>query len=180
MINCPNCDTANQDDALSCTNCGAALSEALYQAPAAPLEGVPPEFLDIPEPSPAYTGADEPQPEPEPAPIAPPPPAADRALTLESLIAASAVPKDRNLALILEILPGFFGLLGIGWIYSGNMGVGIALLVGYGLWNLLALVIAVFTGGIACFCTLPLNVIVMITSALLLNSYIQKQGDAFK
>jgi hypothetical protein len=185
MINCPNCNTANSDDAASCSNCGAALSESLYRAPATPTEGVPPEFLDIPEPSPKYSGSDgpeveDPQQEPEPTQKAPAPSPAGSPLTVGSLVAVSAVPKDRNLALILEIMPGFFGLLGIGWIYSGNTPVGIAWLLGYGLWNLIALILAIFTAGISCFCALPVNIIAMITSALLLNGYIQKNAEKFK
>lgn len=34
-------------------------------------------------------------------------------------------PKDRSIAIILEILPGLFGILGIGWIYAENTAVGI-------------------------------------------------------
>jgi len=35
--------------------------------------------------------------------------------------------KDRNIALILEILPGLFGLVGFGWIYSNKTDTGIFL-----------------------------------------------------
>jgi hypothetical protein len=45
--------------------------------------------------------------------------------------------KDRSIAIILEILPGLFGILGIGWIYSGKTGTGLAWLIGYLIWSIM-------------------------------------------
>ena len=39
--------------------------------------------------------------------------------------------RDPFMALLLEIVGGFFGFLGIGWVYAGQPAVGILLLVGY-------------------------------------------------
>ena len=39
-------------------------------------------------------------------------------------------PKDPTVGLLLELI-GFFGFLGIGWIWAGETAVGIALLIGW-------------------------------------------------
>ena len=39
--------------------------------------------------------------------------------------------RDPFVALILEVVGGFFGFLGFGWIYAGKPLMGISLLVGY-------------------------------------------------
>jgi hypothetical protein len=178
MITCPNCNTQNPDDAQSCSNCGAPLSEALYHAPAQPPEGVPSESVEIPEPSPDYAGSVEQALPPPPPPSSPVPPVLAAPATLS--VFKSGEKKDRSLALLLEILPGFFGLLGIGWMYSGNIGVGITFLAAFLIWDLIAISIAVLTGFLACFCILPINIVAIIASVLLLNNYIQDHSEAFK
>ena len=61
---------------------------------------------------------------------------------------SSRPSKDRTIAIILEILPGLFGFLGFGWIYGGNAGTGIAWLVGFLFWDLMAIIIDVISGGL--------------------------------
>ncbi len=184
MVTCPNCNTQNPDDARSCSNCGAPLSEALYHAQSPPPEGVPPEFVEIPEPSPQYPAQEHPQ-EPE-APLAPEPPAPPEtpaptpAPIQPAPTPAGSIKKDRSLAYLLEILPGIFGLLGLGWIYSGNLGVGLIVLVGYLIWDVIALVAAAVTGFLACFCIIPINIVPVIISVLLLNNFIQAHSELFK
>jgi len=39
--------------------------------------------------------------------------------------------KDPLLALMLEVLGGFFGILGIGWMYAGQIPLGAVILVAY-------------------------------------------------
>jgi TM2 domain-containing membrane protein YozV len=39
--------------------------------------------------------------------------------------------QDPFVALLLEVVGGFFGFLGIGWIYAGRPVMGILLLIGY-------------------------------------------------
>jgi len=88
-------------------------------------------------------------------------------------------PKDRNTALVLEILPGLFGILGIGWIYSGKTSTGIAWLIGYLVWVAIAIIAAVITGSMACFCTVPINLICVGISAYYLNSYAKSNPQLF-
>ncbi len=183
MIICPNCSATNPDDAQVCLSCGAPLVEGAGLPASQP---VPAAEDEIPEPSPFVTSepviSETVTPEP-PEPIDANLPVAH--VTMNDLIRSSAVDsastkKDRSLAIILEVVPGLFGFLGFGWIYSGFTGAGIAWLVGFLLWNLIALVICVFTAGIGCLCTLPINLVVLIASVIALNSQIQKHSEQFK
>jgi hypothetical protein len=88
--------------------------------------------------------------------------------------------KNRSNALVLEILLGLFGLFGIGWMYSGNTTVGILLLTGVMIWNCIALSSIILTGGFACICTIPVNLILVAISATLLNSYIKRHPELFR
>ena len=81
--------------------------------------------------------------------------------------------------MILEILPGLFGLLGFGWIYAGNLGVGLAWLVGMLIWTGIAAVIAIFSVGISLLCTLPVSIVMIVISAVTLNNYTKKQTALF-
>lgn len=88
-------------------------------------------------------------------------------------------PKDRSIALILEILPGLFGLLGFGWIYAGNAGAGIAWLLGMLVWTGIAAVIAFFSIGVSLICTLPVSIAMIIISTVMLNNYTKQHGELF-
>ncbi len=88
-------------------------------------------------------------------------------------------PKDKSIALILEILPGLFGLLGFGWIYSGQTTMGILWLGGTIVWDIIAILVVTFTGGFGCFCTIPVNIVLIAISAMLLNSHIKQHPELF-
>ena len=83
--------------------------------------------------------------------------------------------KDPTIALILEILPGLFGLLGIGWLYSGNKKVGIPVLIGMLIWDFIAIVVLALSVGIGIFCLGPINLTLIAISAYLLNRDIKSQ-----
>lgn len=176
MINCPNCNTLNEENSETCTNCGAPLGEAPIPSAGSTTAGVPPEYLGISEPSLQRLQPQPPQDVSRNAPAERHPP--DKP-TSGSTASTPSLRRDHNLAVILEILPGLFGLLGIGWIYSGNSTVGFALLIGYLVWNLIAITLVVFTAGVACLCILPINILALIVSVLLLNSYIRENNSSF-
>jgi hypothetical protein len=88
-------------------------------------------------------------------------------------------PKDRSIALILELLPGLFGLLGFGWIYSGETGRGIVWLGGMFVWSIIAIGIAVLTGGLSCFCTFPVSISLIAISVASLSSYTRQRPELF-
>jgi hypothetical protein len=87
--------------------------------------------------------------------------------------------KDKGVALILEILPGLFGILGLGWIYSGNTVVGVAWLVGMLVWDFIAVLVLIFSGGLGCLCTIPINLVAVAVSAFFLNNYISQHDELF-
>ncbi len=153
MITCSHCNTENTDEAKFCMACGASLVEE-----AKSLEDVASQ-----ETTPSY----------EPEPVSPgsySQPAPSYALTRGY--------KDRSLALILEILPGLFGILGIGWIYSGKTG-GIFLLIGSVIWTIFFWIIAVFTGFFSLLCTGPISITAVIISAFILNKYTKEHPEIF-
>ncbi len=88
-------------------------------------------------------------------------------------------PKDRSIALILEILPGLFGFLGFGWIYSGNTGTGIAWLIGVFVWDVIAVIIDIVTAGFGFCVSIPVNIILVAVSASSLNSYTKQHPELF-
>lgn len=93
--------------------------------------------------------------------------------------AAPVARKDKSIALILEILPGLFGFLGIGWIYIGQTSTGLIWLIGYLVWVVVATILNVVTGGIACFCTLPIGIAALAASAYFLNENMKKHPELF-
>jgi TM2 domain-containing membrane protein YozV len=63
--------------------------------------------------------------------------------------------RDPMVALLLELVCGFFGFLGIGWIYAGQPVTGIILLVSYWLLDwIVGLTLAIATLGAWC-CVWP-------------------------
>jgi hypothetical protein len=87
--------------------------------------------------------------------------------------------KDRSIAIILEILPGLFGFLGFGWIYGGNSGAGIAWLLGFLFWDVIAVIIDVLTGGLGLFCTIPISLVCIGASTFMLNGYTKQNNQLF-
>lgn len=87
--------------------------------------------------------------------------------------------KDRSVAYILEILPGLFGILGIGWFYAGNTNAGIAWLVITLAWDVLAVIIDVATVGFGCFCSVPVNIVLITVSTIALSGYIKQHPELF-
>jgi hypothetical protein len=87
--------------------------------------------------------------------------------------------KDKSVAIILEILPAFFGILGIGWIYGGNTNGGIGWLIGFLVWNGIALFLDVVTLGIFLCVHIPVNIGLIALSTIMLNNYIKQNPEVF-
>lgn len=155
---------------------GAGVFPAANEQHPLPTTDVPPEYLE----QPAVTARAETL--PPPISSASDSPAFSLPPTPPSPVGAAApvlVQKDRSIALILEILPGLFGFLGLGWIYAGNLTVGVLALVGFLLFLGIELLVIVFTGGLAACCLLPLNLAAVAVSALLLNNYMKERPNEF-
>jgi hypothetical protein len=82
--------------------------------------------------------------------------------------------KKHRIALLLETLLGLFGFLGIGWIYSGNKDKGIQWFVGMLAWDIFAAPILVFTIGLGCIFTFPVNLILTAISVVSLDRYLKE------
>jgi len=87
--------------------------------------------------------------------------------------------KDRSIALILEILPGLLGYLGFGWIYAGEVNTGVAFLVGYLVATFVFVIFDVFSSGVCCFFTLPLQILIIVVSVSKLNQHIKAHPELF-
>jgi TM2 domain-containing membrane protein YozV len=118
--------------------------------------------------------AGQPQPSPAPAPPAQPVP-----YPYPVPQPASRPQKDRSLAIVLEVLPGLFGILGIGWMYAGNINTGLAVLVGNLIFLAISAVIAVLTAGIGLCILWPMEIVILVLSATQLNKYTRKHPELF-
>jgi TM2 domain-containing membrane protein YozV len=88
--------------------------------------------------------------------------------------------KEKSTAFILEILLGLFGISGIGWIYAGQTGTGVAFLIGMLVWMVIAGVVGVLTVGVGCVCTVPINLVIVGVSTMMLNQHMQRNPDQFR
>lgn len=82
--------------------------------------------------------------------------------------------QDNSTALVLEAVCSVFGLYGIGWLYRGRVGMGIALLALGFAWVAFALVVMFFTVGIAALCFAPLHVLFIVGDVLMLNNALRQ------
>jgi hypothetical protein len=87
--------------------------------------------------------------------------------------------KDRRVALGLEILPGLFGFLGIGWIYSGRTWIGLAWLAGYLIWQGVIIAFVIWSGSPAYACMGLSNLLWVGVSAYSLNSNLSSEPLIF-
>lgn len=86
--------------------------------------------------------------------------------------AAPPRAKDPSVGLLIELLPGFFGFLGIGYLWAGETLLGVVLLLGYwAFWTVVAVASIATFGLLLCF--LPFFIVsyfaAPIVSALLLQ-----------
>ena len=134
-----------------------------YQVPPAPGPGFPAQSVPVPPYQAPPVLGPMPPPYAAPAPYRPPMP-------------YSQPTKDKAIAYILEIV-----LLGLGWIYAGETGTGIAILAS---WIIVGLVIGigvdVATGGLGCLCTGPLAIAAYVLSLTQLSKYMNSRPDKFR
>lgn len=84
--------------------------------------------------------------------------------------------KDKSLAYILEFI-----LLGLGWLYVGETGTGIAILASWVIVGLgIGITIDVATGGFGCLCTVPLSIMAYAFSLNRLSKYMNDRPHTFK
>lgn len=84
--------------------------------------------------------------------------------------------KDKTIAYILEVL-----LLGLGWIYAGETGTGIAILVCWIVVGLgIGITVDIATAGLGCLCTGPLAIAAYALSLVQLSKYINSRPHIFR
>ena len=85
--------------------------------------------------------------------------------------------RDPFVALLLEIVGGFFGFLGIGWIYAGQPVMGILLLLGYWLLDwIVGVTLAVVTFGAWCLVWPAQNLILGAISGYLAYRWLEQRS----
>jgi hypothetical protein len=78
---------------------------------------------------------------------------------------------------MLEVVGGFFGFLGIGWIYAGRPATGILLLIGYWLLDwVVGLTMAIWTLGAWCLVLPAQNLILGALSGYLAYRWLERQS----
>lgn len=82
-----------------------------------------------------------------------------------------------TIALILEIIFGFFGLLGIGHVYTNRIAVGIVLMVVWWVFLGIAAGISSATLGIGLCLFVPIYLVVPIISGIQARTYARRQGE---
>ena len=85
--------------------------------------------------------------------------------------------RDPFVALLLEVVGGFFGFLGIGWIYAGNPAWGVLLLISYWLLDwIVGLSLSVVTLGVWCLIWPAQNLIFGAISGYLAYRWLEQQA----
>ena len=79
-------------------------------------------------------------------------------------------------SMVLEIVFGLFSLLGIGHVYAGRVGLGLALMLGWWLYLLIAAGVSTITAGIAACLFVPIFLVVPIISGIQSSAYVKKIG----
>lgn len=114
-----------------------------------------------------YAVVPAPRPIPMPAPIVVMPPAG---------------AKDPGTGFVLEMLPAFFGFYGIGYIWAGDVGLGLALLVGNWLFwivgSFFAFFFSLLTLGLGFFCVGPLFMLLYLGGPVLSGLLLQRRLKA--
>jgi hypothetical protein len=107
---------------------------------------------------------------PQTASLAPIPPTAPPASSV-----TTTTPPDVNTAFVLEVVLGLIGFMGVGWMYSGQLAVGVILLVGWWIGMAVGLGGSALTLGAGCCLWIPVQLVAPFISAIILRNQLQKQ-----
>lgn len=88
-------------------------------------------------------------------------------------------PKDRIMAVGMEVVGGLFGFLGVGWIYAGQTGVGVTLMLGYWLFICVQAGIAMMSMAASLLCTVPVTLTIIGISAYMLYNHTRSHPEEF-
>lgn len=190
-IACTTCGNQNQDGATVCQYCGASFKQTAPSVPSydqptqmanfglspPPGGGQPPNTTPAyPTPQPGQGGYQQHYATPQPPSYQPQQYANAQGYGGQYLPQPVGVaPKDPTTGLLLELIPGFFGFMGIGYLWSGMTGIGIALLLGYWVVVFFEIIFIIFTLGLLALCLWPINIVAPVVSAVLLQKKLKEQ-----
>ena len=81
-----------------------------------------------------------------------------------------------TIAMVIEIIFGIFGILGMGWLYAGNIGISLLVFIGFAVVVFVEALVATATLGIAACIIVPLNIAVAVISGLRARDYVRNSG----
>jgi hypothetical protein len=76
--------------------------------------------------------------------------------------------------MILEIVFGLFGIMGMGWLYAGNILTAVLIFFGFMIFVLVEAALIALTGGLCSCLALPVNIGIVIFSALRARDYVRR------
>jgi TM2 domain-containing membrane protein YozV len=85
-------------------------------------------------------------------------------------------PPDNTdtVAMILEIVFGLFGIMGMGWLYAGNILTAVLIFIGFMIFVLVEAALIAITGGLCSCVALPANIGIAIFSATRVRDYVRR------
>jgi hypothetical protein len=174
MMNCERCGEFLSDNALVCSNCGAA-TPASQQRPQLP-NYTPPHQSNLPPQQTYGYGPHQSNLPPQqaygygpqfyPAPYAPG----------VNVTVVNNTHKSNTPVLVEVLLSLFLGTYGVGWLMAGETTIGITLLIcSFVIFWPLVILSIVLTLGLGLFCVVPLEIGAVILNAVLLNSTLNRK-----
>jgi hypothetical protein len=85
-------------------------------------------------------------------------------------------PQDNTdtVAMILEIVFGIFGIMGMGWLYAGNILTAVLIFIGFTIFVLVEAALIALTGGLCGCVAFPLNIGIAVFSAIRVRDYVRR------
>jgi hypothetical protein len=85
-------------------------------------------------------------------------------------------PPDNTdtVAMILEIVFGLFGIMGMGWLYAGNILTAVLTFIGFTFFVLVEAALIAITGGLCGCLAFPLNIGIAVFSATRVRDYVRR------
>jgi TM2 domain-containing membrane protein YozV len=85
-------------------------------------------------------------------------------------------PPDNTdtVAMILEIVFGLFGIMGMGWLYAGNILTAVLIFIGFMILILVEAALIAISGGLCGCVAAPVNIAIAIFSAIRVRDYVRR------
>jgi hypothetical protein len=77
------------------------------------------------------------------------------------------------IGLVVEVVFGLFGFLGLGWLYAGHIAMAVTVFIGFSLFMLVEVGLAVITLGFSLCLTTPVHLILLVVSGVKVRDHIR-------